>query len=190
MKNYIIREKIFYEVSAMDHNLHITWSGVSLKPLSYEDSQKYRQLRNRDENRKCFIFSGIISQEEQKEWYEAYLHHDDDYMFSVYDKQGQFLGGAALYHIDEVDRTAEFGRLLIDKKAAGQTGVGYLVLQACCLLAEKEFNLHTLHLDVQSDNIAAYKTYLKAGFILKKQCLLPSDASADRKLYYYMEKQL
>lgn len=105
-------------------------------------------------------------------------------MFSVYNQQGQFLGGTALYDITE--DTAEFGRLLIDKSVTEKRGIGYQALMLTCRLAKEQLGLIYLHLEVFENNLPAKKTYEKAGFLLKKRYLSP-----DGKQYLnYMEKIL
>lgn len=155
-----------------------------LCPLSPEDSEKYRRLRNHECNRRCFLFSGIITADAQRSWYGNYLKKDDDYMFSIYNQTGQFLGGAALYNI-QAD-TAEFGRLLIDRTTAGKGGTGRRVLMLLCRLAKEQLRLSRLHLEVFEDNLPAKKTYEKSGFICKKRYLSPDGT----RYLNYMEKIL
>jgi len=182
----------------MKHDL--TWrdADIVLNPLSYEDSQHYRRLRNVEANRRWFVYTGTISCEAQREWYQAYLRREDDYMFSVYSPNGTFLGGVALYNIEK-DR-AEFGRLLIDRTAYGKPGAGYYATRALCHLAREELGLTLLHLEVLTHNLPALKTYEKAEFKIIRQYTLsekpylseksgqnPADCSRD---FYYMEKIL
>lgn len=167
----------------MEHTLTAADSVIALRPLSAEDSERYRLLRNQDRNRVCFFYSEIITPEAQRKWYRQYLTATDDYMFSVYDKEERFLGGAALYHIEA--GSAEFGRLLIDRDANGK-GTGLRVLSLLCGLAAQRFGLSLLHLEVYEDNLPARKTYEKAGFTVQKRYPFPG---TDRCLLY-MEKDL
>ena len=105
-------------------------------------------------------------------------------MFSIYSQKGQFLGGAALYDITET--SAEFGRILIDRSAAGKSGTGCQVLLLLCRLARETLGLSSLHLEVIQDNLPALKTYEKAGFHTKKS--YPS--SDGSRILNYMEKTL
>ena len=168
----------------MDHTFTCTNGEIRLSPFSAGDSEKYRQLRNKEYNRNCFFFSGVITMEAQRNWYNNYLKKENDYMFSVYDQTGQFLGGAALYDMQK--DTAEFGRLLIDRTAAGKSGIGYQVLMLLCRLAKEQFHLSYLHLELFEDNIPARKTYEKAGFVCKKRYLPPNGT----RYLNYMEKIL
>ncbi len=149
----------------MEHTFTCRGHGLILCPFSAKDSECYRLLRNRENNRRWFFFSDPISREAQEDWYRSYLKKDDEYMFSIYTENGTFLGGAALYHIGE--HAAEFGRLIVDRTAAGRGGVGTLALLLLCDLAREQLGLIRLYLEVYEDNIPAVKTYEKAGFILK-----------------------
>lgn len=168
----------------MKHTFTYTDGEIELRPFSAYDSEQYRCLRNQSKNRYCFFNSDIITVESQQEWYNNYLEREHDYMFSVYNQHGQFLGGAALYDITE--DTAEFGRLLIDKDATKKHGIGYHVLLLACRFAKEQLGLIYLHLEVFENNLPAKITYEKAGFLLKKRYLSP-----DGKRYLnYMEKML
>ena len=167
----------------MKHDFTCTDGDVILRPMSASDSELYRQLRNLDINRKCFIFSDPITEEGQQKWYRTYLEKPNDYMFSIYNQKGQFLGGAALYGVTET--SAEFGRILIDKATAGKSVTGYQVLSILCQFAKDQLQLQTLHLEVFEDNQPAVKTYEKAGFQAKK-----SYPASNGQILKYMEKNL
>ena len=77
----------------------------------------------------------------------------------------QFIGAVALYDIDGETRQAEFGRLMIDREAAGRRGLGYDATVCACEFGFARLGLQRIYLDVYADNIAAVKTYEKAGFI-------------------------
>lgn len=167
----------------MKHTLTTADDVITLRPLSAEDSERYRLLRNQERNRVCFFYSEIITPEAQRRWYRQYLTAADDYMFSVYDKEERFLGGAALYHIEAGG--AEFGRLLIDRDAGGK-GTGLRALLLLCGLAAQCFGLSLLHLEVYEDNLPARKTYEKAGFTVRKRYPSPDTG----RYLLYMEKDL
>lgn len=168
----------------MNHHYETGNTQITLLPMSEHDSELYRRLRNQECNRKCFIFSGIIEKEAQALWYKNYLQKENDYMFSIYNKTGQFLGGAALYDI--TNHSAEFGRIIIDRNLAGRGGIGYEVLILLCQFAKTTLGLSTLHLEVFDENLSARKTYEKAGFYYKTQ----SEHAKSGKILHYMEKQL
>lgn len=157
----------------MDHKYTASFGRVKLQPLSAEDSQKYRMIRNRDENRCRFVFSDIIEEEAQCRWYMKYIVTPNDYMFSIYNADNQFIGGNALYNIDLTEHTGEFGRLLIDKEKCKSHNWGFEATMSALKIAFDALGLIKVYLEVYADNVAAYRTYLKAGFMIdgrKKDC--------------------
>lgn len=166
----------------MNHTYSTSYSDIYLTPMTKEESQLYRVLRNVPDIRKCFIYSEEISEEAQNIWYNRYLNTDNDFMFSIYTSDNTFIGGCALYDFNNF--TAEFGRVLIDRKFAGN-GYACKALLALCGLASDSFKLKSLHLEGLSDNLPALKSYSKAGFIRKGSRLLP-----DERVLIYMEKEL
>lgn len=165
----------------MKHQYSASVGRIKIIPLSESDSQRYRQIRNREENRKKFIYSEMISEESQTEWYAKYEQLAGDYMFAVY-SDSQFLGGNAVYNMEEKTRTAEYGRLLIDKTACSEGGRGYEATIAALHIAFLDMKLKKIHLEVYIDNIPAYKIYLKSGFKVKE---LREDPEG--RAMYYME---
>ena len=162
----------------MKHEYTASYGRVRLQPLSEQDSQQYRLIRNREENRSKFVFSGLITEEAQKLWYTRYLDTSGDCMFSVYDSENRFIGGNAIYNISPDDLTAEYGRLLIDKERCRSGGWGYEATAAALKAAFCELGLKKVYLQVYADNTAACKTSLKAGF----RCINDTGAAGERRM--------
>ena len=59
----------------MFHNLINHFEDIVLQPLEEKDIENLRLLRNKDENRRCFLYQEIISKENQKKWYEKCISH-------------------------------------------------------------------------------------------------------------------
>ncbi len=135
---------------------------VVLKSMTEEDIEKMRILRNK--NRLFFIHSDEITKDAQRQWYGAYLLRENDYLFSVFYEE-KWIGAVSIYDVDIEQSKAEFGRLLIDRAAAGVGGLGVDTTQAACQIAYKELGICTIVLEVYEDNEAAKCTYLKAGFV-------------------------
>lgn len=169
----------------MDHSYQIEENGLVLKPMNAGESEAYRQLRNRPENRAMLFTHDEITKEAQEAWFARYLTKSDDYMFSVLSAEGTFLGAVALY--DATDAEAEFGRIIIDKEAACRGGVGTEALLLLCRIAKEQMHLTRIYLDLYEENIAAFKTYERAGFAVTKR--EPSAKEPD-KMIVYMEKML
>lgn len=79
--------------------------------------------------------------------------------------QSRRVGAVAIYQVDTKKKTAEFGRLMIDREAAGVGGLGVKVTQAVCKIAFEQLGVHTVLLEVYEDNEAAKVTYQRAGFV-------------------------
>ena len=146
----------------MQHTLYETCGAVTLCPLKEEDIEFVRILRNTTKD--SFLYSQEVSSFEQQKWYAQYLRTPGDYMFVVC-FQGRRVGAAAIYQVDTEKKTAEFGRLMIDREAAGVGGLGVKTTQAVCKIALEQLGIHTVVLEVYEDNEAAKITYQRVGFI-------------------------
>lgn len=145
----------------MLHNYIGEYQKVKIVPLTEEDSEKYRVIRNDDMIRRWYQHKEIISSVSQKKWYRNYLSKQNDVMFSIY-VAGDFVGGNSLYSISFDNNTAEYGRLAISREHAGH-GYGYQATMAALDVA-RQIGLKNIYLDVYYDNISALKTYCKCGF--------------------------
>lgn len=147
----------------MKHDFCYRNGEIELRPMSYEDSQKYRLLRNQEQNRLCFFYHGILSAEEQKNWYDKYEKDNTDIMLAFYYK-GSFAGGNALYHIDLEKGCAEYGRLLVDKINFAQKGLGSAITYGTSYIACKELGLSMIYSEIYESNLPSMHACLKAGF--------------------------
>ena len=137
---------------------------IYLSALNKNDIDKLRILRNKDKNRKWFIYDKQISAEEQTLWYDHYINKEDDIMFSIFIND-EWIGAAALYNIDDIGKKGEFGRLLIDKeRVLVEKGLGIDATLMVCYYGFKTLQLDYIELEVFKNNIAAIKTYQHAGF--------------------------
>ncbi len=166
----------------MFHNLINHFEDIVLQPLEEKDIENLRLLRNKDENRRCFLYQEIISKENQKKWYEKYLEVETDIMFSAYLKNEEnIIGYVALYNIDKSKKSCEFGRILVDKSKISQKGIGFQITKCLCEIGFQKLGVDMIYLEVFSDNIPALKTYEKAGFVEKNRY------EKDGKEIVYME---
>lgn len=147
----------------MEHQYHAFQEKVSLVPMDLESSEKYRIVRNHEENRKWFLSEEKISLRSQREWFQKYLLAENEYMFSILDESKIFIGGCGLYGIDKDRGKGEFGRIAIEPERKF-AGYGYLATVAAVRIAKEELGLKELLLEVKRNNISAQKMYMKAGF--------------------------
>ena len=145
----------------MKHNLTGKYGKITLIPLEESHIEEMRVLRNK--NKDFFVYSGVISESDQKSWYNKYLLTEGDFAFSVM-LEDTWIGSVSIYNVDTENQTAEFGRLLVDRDKANQKGLGVDTTICACNIAFAQLNINKITLQVYDDNIAAYKTYLKSGF--------------------------
>src|SRR5579863_6718065 len=91
---------------------------IILQTISYDDFIATLEWRNRDENRKQFIYDRIISLEDHQRFYESYQNKQDDYIFLVTNQNQDKIGMVSLYNIQ--NKTAEFGRMLVNPEFTGK----------------------------------------------------------------------
>lgn len=147
----------------MKHSNYVRYENIVLQPMEIDDCELYRRLRNFDENRIWFNSGRIISYSQQIEWYNKYLNDSDEYMFSAFDDLGRYLGSCGLYDINFEEKSAEFGRFLVNNSVRGQ-GIGKKMIRAVFVIAKK-LELQHIFLNVKKENISAYKTYVDVGFV-------------------------
>ena len=155
----------------MTHNFQNEFEDIVLKPLEQKNIENLRNLRNKEENRKCFIYQKEITKEEQENWYKKYSEKEEDVMFSAFLKEDVEypVGFAALYDIDKNSKKCEFGRIIVDKNKVTKKGIGYQITKCLCDIGFQDLGLDMIYLEVFSDNIPALKTYLKVGFVEKNR---------------------
>ena len=155
----------------MTHNFQNEFEDIVLKPLEQKNIEDLRNLRNKEENRKCFIYQKEITKEEQENWYKKYLEKEEDVMFSAFLKENEEypVGFAALYDIDKNSKKCEFGRIIVDKSKVSKKGIGYQITKCLCDIGFQDLGLDLIYLEVFSDSIPALKTYLKVGFVEKNR---------------------
>lgn len=148
----------------MIHSYKDKYNRVMLGPLKIENIESLRILRNKQRN--WFIYSEELTKEDQIKWFENYNLKKNDYMFSIHpiNQQDRFIGAVALYGINEESKTAEFGRLIIDKETAKEKGLGYDATMCACTIGFEQIGLNKILLEVFEENISAIKTYQKACF--------------------------
>lgn len=155
----------------MKDNFQNKFEDIVLKSLEQKNIEDLRILRNKKENRKCFIYQNEITKEEQEKWYKNYLKKENDIMFSAFINGvlEKPIGYAALYDIDKNSKKCEFGRIIVDKSRVSKKGIGYQITKCLCEIGFEKLGLEMIYLEVFSDNIPAIKTYLKAGFVEKNR---------------------
>lgn len=149
----------------MNHSFTVENENIKLEPMSADDSERYRVLRNREDNAHFFFSNAEISQQAQRKWYEGYLTQNDQLMFSVYEEPDmRWIGGIGIYDIDTAKGCAEVGRIIIDRYIAGGKHYGSQAIQLISRLAKERLELKLVYAHIYSSNIASMKSFLNAGY--------------------------
>ena len=92
-------------------------------------------------------------------------------MFAIIENgNGNFVGGLGIYDIvSEPARTAEAGRILVDKKQYAGKGYGAQALKLLAQIAKSNLELVSLYAYILETNIASRKTFEKAGYQLVEE---------------------
>jgi len=136
-----------------------------LRPIVEGDLEVLRKFRNETKSlylRKIdYITSGA-----QKAWFKKEQESKNSYAFAIVETETlkRTVGSCALYNIN--DDKAEFGRMLIGDKEAHGRGIGFLATLLCLHIGFEKLMLKTITANVHEENIAAVKSYLKAGFVI------------------------
>jgi RimJ/RimL family protein N-acetyltransferase len=138
---------------------------IQLRPIEYEDIQLIRSWRNRDDIRRWFINSDVISEEEQIAWWEKYKKDDADMMFMIESlPEAVPVGVVALYKIEKGEK-AEFGRLMIGEESALRKGYGEEATRLTLKCARSTLKIKKVFLEVMNGNTEALSIYERCGFM-------------------------
>ena len=121
---------------------------IVLRPITKDDLSWARKIRN--ENRQYFIYNKLISEEEQKKWFETL-----SYPFFIITIGAEKIGTIA---VEEVH-----GRLEVHNAVIEETYRRKGVLREALSLLEKKFKKE-LYIEVLKDNKRAIDAYKKLGF--------------------------
>lgn len=139
---------------------------VRLRLLEPADLPLTLAWRNRDEIRRWFFTSDVLTPEGHRAWFDGYVARDDDFVFVIEERAevNRPVGQVALYHVDWQTGRAEFGRLMIGEPDAAHRG---LAREATTLLvnhALTDLGLREVYLMLRADNASALAVYRACGF--------------------------
>lgn len=138
---------------------------VRLRLLAHEDLDMTLDWRNRDDVRRWFRMSDIITAEAHRAWFDTHQAADDAFMFVVEEVEGgTAVGQVSVYGIDREIGEAEVGRFIA---APGASGKGYIrdAIGALVEFAFNELSLERVYLEVFADNHRAIRLYESLGFV-------------------------
>jgi diamine N-acetyltransferase len=137
---------------------------VRLRLLERTDLEMTLSWRN--ENRRWFLNSDLLSIDRHRSWFEQYLARSDDYVFIIewLSERAEPVGQISLYSIDWQEQKAEFGRLLVGEPAR-QKGIAKKATEILLEYAFDTLGIKTIHLEVLHNNVPAISLYEKCGFV-------------------------
>lgn len=136
---------------------------ITLAPFSWEQAQVYLEWVNQEETAHWLTRALPVTSSEHQRWYESLVARQDAVVFSVIENgSGAYLGNVWLWGVHPVHRNAEL-RILMGPQAKGK-GYGTEACRGLLRFAFNDFNLNKVFLYVLAHNIAAVRTFEKAGF--------------------------
>jgi [ribosomal protein S5]-alanine N-acetyltransferase len=103
--------------------------------------------------------------EETKSWIEMCIHKTNGYeQKAILSEDGKHIGWIDLKNIDLLNKHAELGIAIGDKKHWGK-GYGIAAMHEMLIFGFQELGLNKIWLRVEVDNLQAIKSYKRAGYV-------------------------
>lgn len=106
------------------------------------------------------------SYETQKEWFEEMRKnkkHYKDFFWAIETKDGKFIGGCGVNHMERKNRVAQVGIFIGDSDYLGK-GYGTDAMKVLLEFLFEEYNVNKVKLSVFDYNKRAIRSYKKCGF--------------------------
>jgi len=145
--------------------------------MTYDDTDLIVNWRNQPFVRNNMINRALFTAEGHHEWIRTMIDSGKVIQFIIIEKKsGHPVGSTYLRDIDYDNEKAEFGVFIGEQEAMGR---GYGTEAATLVLgyAFNELKLHKIFLRLISSNVAAEKSYLKAGF--EREAYLKDEVKID-----------
>lgn len=154
-------------------------AGIYLRKMTREDTDLIVAWRNSDAVRKNFIYQNLFTRESHENWIRTKVETGDVVQMMICDlKTDMPLGSVYIRDIDRTHRKAEYG-IFIGEAAARGRGVGTATAKLMLRYCFKEEKLHRIYLRAFADNMAAIRSYEKAGF--EREGFLKDDVCINEK---------
>lgn len=138
---------------------------LTLIPLAAEHLELLRTWRNRDDIRRWFFTSDVITEAAQRNWfYTTYLRDAGDLMWIAH-YRGEPVGTGALTHVDLDKREGEWARLIIGEDKARGKGLAQRIAALV-----RDYGLDVLGLEricgsLYTDNQVTMHIDMSAGYM-------------------------
>ena len=135
---------------------------VTLRPITYEDTEDVIRWRNSDAVRSRFIDRRLFTKESHETWLREYVEKGKARQFIIL-LDGASVGSVYFRDIDNDKKEAEYGIFIGEESARGH-GVGTKSARLILEYGFDKMGLEKVILRVHKDNYGAIKSYEKAGF--------------------------
>lgn len=137
---------------------------IYLRKMEVSDTDKIIEWRNKDRVRRNFIYQEPFNVKGHLNWIETQIKTGNAVQFIICEKDSDRAVGSVYFRdIDKDKRCAEYGIFIGEDDAVGK-GYGTLAARLAISYAFEEMHLNYIFLRVFEDNIAARRSYEKAGF--------------------------
>lgn len=163
----------------MKHEHYARYKNVYLRPLNESDIENLRIWRNDKSKTKYLRKIGEITPQMQKIWFGNYLKNDNEITFAIVETEqlNRMVGSVSLYNFEA--NSAEFGRIQIGDSEANGKGLGRVSTAMVLKIGFKKLGLKKIVGSVHRDNIAAYKTDMRIGFLVTGSHIAPMGGIED-----------
>lgn len=140
---------------------------IILRPITESDTDLIVSWRNKDSIKKNFLYRSDFTAEIHQKWLKEKVETGSVVQFIIEmqkDEENVPVGSVYLRDIDYENSSAEFGIFIGEDSARGK-GVGTTAARMILDYGHNQLDLHRIFLRLVAENIAAYKSYRKAGFV-------------------------
>ncbi|WP_322506809.1 GNAT family protein [Anaerolinea sp.] len=141
---------------------------LRLRPIQRSDLPFFVEWLNDPEVRQFITATIPLSLEEEEQWYEQMLKQpkpERPFAIEVREEgEWQLIGNITLFDLSWVNRSAEVGILIGDKRFWNR-GYGREAMRLMVQHAFETLNLNRVYLRVDVENIRGIKSYEQAGFV-------------------------
>ena len=140
-------------------------AGIYLRLMTREDTDLIVNWRNREDVRRNFIYQELFTRESHEHWIDTRVESGQVVQMIICDEDTDIpLGSVYVRDIDQTHHKAEYG-IFIGEPLARGLGIGTEAARLMLSYCFEELHLHRVYLRALSDNLAAIRSYEKAGFV-------------------------
>lgn len=149
----------------MEKDRTIIGEKVILRPITREDTPLIVKWRNTPSVRENFIFRETFTAEMHERWLNTRVASGEVVQNIVEDRsENKPVGSVYFRDVDMKNRSAEYG-IFIGEERARSKGLGSETARLLTAFGFEELALHRISFRLLSGNLAAEKSYEKAGFV-------------------------